>query len=217
MNYLHLPTDDEARLATGAYRYLRSGAAAGEEAWELSRSHDGAFIWRSEVTETAGQLLSHLLLSPERRPDRLQLRWRPATGPLVQAVYTFFDDHVMVTVGGKRDTLDLPPHTTLAAPDVGSRALMLPHLDWAQMAPELGMVFTVQRRGGTFWSRPVKWTFRPLGRIEQPVGGVARPARGVTLSVPGLPEAEGWFDEQGIPLRWAEGDFVAEAVRYQPW
>ncbi len=71
------------------------------------------------------------------------------------------------------------------------------------VAPVLQLVFTVQLRGDTFWSRLVKWTYYPLeeraGSGGEDAGGVAAAFR---LAVPGLPEQRGWFDPNGVPVRW---------------
>ncbi|HBY93659.1 MAG TPA: hypothetical protein DEP84_06760 [Chloroflexi bacterium] len=207
MQYLHPPTELEELAARGDYLYLRNTKSVGQEVWELYQCHDGSVVWRSELEDESGHVLSHLLLNPERRPDRLQIRLRPSGQTDRQAVYTFFDDNVMMVQHGRRTILDLPPDYTLMAVDIGSRALALPPVDWGAATPTPQMVFTVQLRDDAFWSKPVKWTAYPLGTgLSVTLGDTPYQTRAVRLSVPGLPDQRGWFDSQGIPLRWQSGE-----------
>lgn len=206
IQYLHPPTELEELTARGEYVYLHNNQAVGQEAWALHECRDGTAVWRSEFEDERGHVLSHLLLSPDRRADRLQVRLRPQGRSEQQAVYTFYDDNVMLVQHGRRLILDLPPDYTLLAVDVGSRALALPPLDWEGAQPTVQMVFTVLLRGDTFWSKPVKWAAHPLGTdLSVTVGDTTYQARAVRLSVPDLPDQRGWFDRHGIPLRWQSG------------
>lgn len=214
MQYLHPPAEHERLVARGVYIYLRNNQAVGQEAWELHELRDGSGVWRSDVRDEHGQVLTHMMINSGRRVDRLQLRWHPKQMADRQAVYTFFDDNVMIVQQGRRLVLDLPPDYRLMAVDIGSRALALPVLDWNSTEPAVQMVFTVQLREDFFWSKPVKWSAYPLGTdMSVSVGDTSYPTRAVRLTVPGLPDQRGWFDEYGIPLRWqsGEGDDAWEA------
>lgn len=214
MQHLHPPTELEELAARGEYVYLRNNQSIGREKWELYKCRDGTAVWRSELEDEGDHVLSHLLLNPERRPDRLQIRWHPNGQADRQAVYTFFDDNIMMVQHGRRTILDLPPDFTLMAVDIGSRALALPPLNWSTAAPTTQTVFTVQLRGDAFWSKPVKWTAHSLGTdLSVAVGETTHQARGVRLSAPDLPDQRGWLDTHGIPLRWqsGEGEDVWEA------
>lgn len=200
----------ETLVARGEYAYRRSDGDVGRELWELHEGEDGTAVWRSDVEEERGYLLTHLLCDAQGRPDRLQLRWHPKGGAAaLQTIYTFFDDGVLVLQGNERDVVELPPQWTLMGLDVGSRALALPPLAGPEgrlsqpAEPLLQLVFTVQLRGDTFRSRLVKWAFYPLedgaGLDGEEQGRVAAALR---LAVPGLPEQRGWFDPYGVPVRW---------------
>lgn len=223
MKRLHPVSDREQTVAQGRYVYLEAGTETGDgEAWELTRLPHGERIYRVDVAE--GRELWQLMLAPDGRPDRLQVRLHDEAGRRFDATYTFFENEVMVSGGPAarkpaKEFIDLPrDYGVLWGPFAG-RELCLLGYDPEAGAPQTRTLFLMRRlpaEEGWLSGAPDACA---VGRSE---GGTLRVPAGafeteeVALSAPGLPDHRGWLDEHGVILRWAEaGDVRAVLSQYR--
>lgn len=213
MRRLHPVSHPEQMVAQGEYVYLRDGQPTGTvEEWELTRLPDGSRIYRVEVG--ASDELWHLILAPDRRPDRLQVRLREEGGRRFDATYTFFDDEVMIAGGQVRERpvknfVDLPPGFGLLWVPMAGRELSLLAYDPDAGDPQTVMLYVMhQRSPEEDWlsARPVRFAVERLGRDTLEVLAGSFEAEKVRLTVPGLADQQGWFDRHGTVLQWQSGD-----------
>ncbi len=197
MRVLHPVRSQEAPLDAGTW--IRPDGSA--EAFQVHGLGDGRAVVR---VEGDGPALWHLVLDPDGRPERLQVRIRH-DGRTVDATLTFFEDEVLIWRRGAAppsEAIALAPGTRLLWPPIAGRERCLAGLSAAAPArvPCLLIVVVPPDRGG-LTARPVELA-------------VARTADGVRLATPGLPEMALAVDAAGRLAGWVEGG--AAARRHDP-
>ncbi|RME46875.1 MAG: hypothetical protein D6791_07190 [Chloroflexi bacterium] len=199
-------------LAQGEYVYLQNGEPAGlPETWELTLLPDGSRINRVEVGESIG--LWHLMVAPDGRPDRLQVRLRDEVGRRFDATYTFFDQEVIVAAGQvgerpRRHFVELPAGFGLVwVPFAGRDPVLMgcgPEVEGAQSVM-LYVISQEPREAGWLSGNSVACLVerRRRSMLEVPAGSFD--AEEIVITIPGHPDQRGWFDRHGTVLQWQVG------------
>jgi len=224
MRRLHPISEHEQTVAQGAYAYRQAGehAGAGEE-WELTRLPDGGHIYRVEAGD--GEGLWHLMLAPDGRPDRLQLRLHDDAGRRFDATYTFFDTEVLVSGGqvGRRpekDVTELPAGYSLLWLPFAGRGMARIGCDSEAGAAQAVPVYLMRQESpedGWLSARPVDCAVERVRRgvLEVPAGSFE--AEEIGFKIAELADQHGWFDEHGITLWWQSDDQVQAVLSRYRW
>lgn len=222
MRRLHPVSHHEHVVARGEYTYLQDGDPTGTvEEWELTRLPDGSRIYRVEIGGTG---LWHLIVAPDGRPDRLQVRLRDDTGRRFDATYTFFDQEVLVSGGqvGKRPekgAVELPPDCGLVWAPFAGRELALARHDPKAGALQAVTLYLMRQQSpddGWLSARPARCSVERVGSavLEVPAGSFG--TEEVMFAAPRLTEQRGWFDERGTVVQWQSGEQIQAVLsRYR--
>ena len=205
MKRLHPPSEHEEMVAEGKHaRRPAPDQPALEEHWELTRLPDGTQIYR--VTVGDGAALWHLMVAPDGRPDRLQVRLRDAQGPSFEATYTFFDHEWMIVSGQQGQK---PRTEFLGVPPDGMGMLWEP-LAGRELVlrAQRGRLYLLQQRPsaqGWLHGQWVTGEVVPAGREKVQVPAGEFEADSFTLVIPETPHQRIWVDSQGVVLQWQMG------------
>lgn len=223
MRRLHPISDHEQPVAQGQYDYLADGENTGiGEQWELTHLPDGSRLYRVEVGEGDG--LWHLIVAPDGRPDRLQIRLRDDAGRRFDATHTFFEDEVVVSQGqvGKQTeqrAVSLQPGYGLLWAPFAGRELALTGYEADASGPQSAALYLIRRLSsdeGWLSGRSIRGAVGGSDNaiLTMPAGSFE--AREVVFSTSELPDQRGWLDEHGNVLRWeADSEVRAVLSRYR--
>jgi hypothetical protein len=217
---LHEVRPEEAPVCAGEYRYSRSGKLTGQvEHWQVTRLPDGKEITRVELAgQVDGQpvsLLTHLQRLSTGRPEWLRLRYE--AGEVKAAAQYTFDDAVIriirqaVNQPRRQETLEIAQGYGLDYhPVVGHDYV------WrAYPAHARGKAWSIPIFSPNLWAeggdvlegRALRFNVKPMGveDLSTPLGDFEQ-VRTFEVTYNDDVRSLAWFDEFGVPLRWAYPD-----------
>jgi len=220
MRLLHELRPDETLVCKGEYRYLKKGKPAGQiEHWQITRLPGGKEIVRADIAgENAGgptHLLSHLQRDPQGRPEWVRMRWERGDNRAA-AQYTFEDAGVKLARQSenharRQEVLDIAKgYAVDYHPVIGHDYVWRAYPVHARGKPWAIPVFCPDLWAAgdeILGGRALRFNVSPgdaedlstlLGDFEQ--------TRYFEVMLNDGVRAQAWFDEFGVPLRWAFPD-----------
>ncbi len=214
MKRLHPPSEREILVAEGKYSHpATADQPAQVEQWEITRLPDEARIYRVDVAN--GMALWHLMVAPDGRPDRLQVRLHDGQGLSFEATFTFFDHEWMIVSGQQgqkpqRKFLDGPSDGWgIMWGPIAGRELALRSLKQGPSRSYKGRLYLLQQRSpaqGWLAGRWVRVEMLAADQEQVLVPAGAFEANVCTLVVPESPEHHVWIESQGMVVQWQIGD-----------
>jgi hypothetical protein len=217
---LHEVQSEEVLVCEGEYRYSQDGKPAGlAEQWQVTRLPKGKEVTRVELTgardDQPFSLLTHLQRLPTGRPEWLRLRYE-AGKVKAAAQYTFDDAVVRIArqaVGQPRRQELLEIATGYEVdyhPVVGHDYVWRAYPAHARGKPWSVPVFSPNLwadGGDVLMGRALRFHVRPMGAedLSTPLGDFEQ-VRAFEVTFNDDVKSLAWFDEFGVPLRWAYPD-----------
>jgi hypothetical protein len=213
MRMLHPLGRGETRTCLGEYAYSRGADSSGAvERWLLTRV-PGGHVYRSQI----GRDLWHLLVSGERRPERIQVCLHTEHA-LREATCTVFEDCLAVYTPAEDQAyseLEVGADYGLGWSPYAGRILMLGSYDRAlggRQTVRVCHLAVVPDQGR--WLRLVRgeYVVRPLDDPAQVVAcGVEASAAyewtpAGAANGPHVTWQRGWFDRHDVVLLWQQGE-----------
>jgi hypothetical protein len=217
---LHEVRPEEVLVCEGEYRYSRAGQPTGQaEQWQVTRLPNGSEITRVELTGKVDggpfSLLTHLQRLPSGRPEWLRLRYE-AGAAKAAAQYTFEDAVVRIA----RQAVNQPRQQELLEIATGYEVDYHPVVGhdyvWrAYPSHARGKPWSIPVFSPNLWAegrdvltgRALRFYVKPMGAedLSTPLGDFEG-VRAFEVTFNDEVKSLAWFDEFGVPLRWAYPD-----------
>ncbi len=213
MKTLHEIALYEQLVAQGAYQYQLVGKASGlKEYWSLHQTADEGFTHRAEVYGKTAAIqvkqISHLNLTPDYRPQRLEMYQRIADNESSTTIICYEQAIVQtIKIDGKttETTMEVPPHYNLFFPPVSAHGFILRHYDFqiggrqalpmvnVRIQPENGLALSVE-------TRLTEYEYLNDEEIETPAGQFA--CRHFIRHDQSM-QQHLWQDKAGLVIHWS--------------
>jgi hypothetical protein len=211
---------EEVLVCEGEYRYSEASKPTGQaEQWQVTRLPDGKEITRVELTGqvngTPMSLLTHLQRLPTGRPEWLRLRYE--SGEVKAAAQYTFEDAVVrvarqaVNQPRRQETLEIATGYEIDYPPVVGHDYV-----WrAYPSHARGKSWSVPIFSPNLWAeggdvlegRALRFNVKPMGAEDLSTAlGDFEQVRAFEVTFNDNVRSLAWFDEFGVPLRWAYPD-----------
>ncbi len=220
MRLLHEIGPDETLVCKGEYQYLKAGKPTGQtEQWQITHLPNGKEIVRTDISghNSIGptQLLTHLQRAADGRPEWLRMRWERADNKAA-AQYTFDEAGVKLARQSenhsrRQEVLDIAQgYAVDYHPVIGHDYVWRAYPAHARGKPWAIPVFCPDLWAAgdeILGGRALRFNIKPLGGegLSTVLGDFEQVRFFEVLMNDGV-RAQGWFDEFGVPLRWAYPD-----------
>lgn len=220
MRVLHEVLPEEKLTCEGEYRYQRDGKPLGmAESFMITRLSNGNEVVRADISGQSEigptSLLTYMLRSPQGKPLWLRMRF-DAPGVKAAAQYTFDDASVRIARQAenqlrRQESLDVANDYAINYhPVVGNEFVWRAYPKHARGKPWSVPVFSPdlwaegqEIMGG----RSLRFSIKPLDPqdISTPAGDYKSVRVFEALLSDGV-KVMAWYDDYGLPLRWAYPD-----------